>query len=62
MFDSSWNSVAFQRFCATVVIIRNGPTGSWILADADTGKVISNDTYQTREAAEMARRMLYDAQ
>lgn len=60
MFDSSWNSAAFQRFCA-IIIVRNGDNGRFVLANAESGDVCPV-TFETKEQAEYYRRELYDNQ
>lgn len=60
MFDSSWNSNAFQTFCGQVGIIRNGDRNVWILVNASTGEPIGNTVYNSEADAEEARRKAYD--
>ena len=59
MFDSSWNSAAYQRFCSEVGVTKNGDRDVWVLYDTQTGNVFCGE-YYSEEEAEEARRSIYD--
>ncbi len=61
MFDSSWNSAAFQRFCGEFVIVRNGDRNAWIIVETASGNIIGKE-YHSQEQAEEYRRQIYDNQ